>query len=100
MYWEDILIYSDKGGNPCGSYYDLLVLQVNNYSIDKLIQIYPNPATTELTITSTNKITSVTITNLIGQTVYARDYITAKVIVNIVGLPAGVYFVKINGNEV
>ncbi len=64
------------------------------------IAIYPNPATTELTITSPNKITQLTITNLIGQQVYSHEYNTETVLVNVAGLPNGIYFIKINGSEV
>ncbi len=62
--------------------------------------IYPNPATTSLTITSPQKITNLSITNILGQTVYAHVYNSEKVEVNVSGWPAGVYFLKINGSEV
>ena len=60
----------------------------------------PNPATTSLTITATNKITNITITNLLGQTVYTHECNTEKVEISVTDLPTGVYFVKINGTEV
>jgi len=62
--------------------------------------IYPNPVTTELNITSFNKITQLTITNLIGQQVYTHVYNKESVQVNVARLPGGIYFVKINGSEV
>ncbi len=62
--------------------------------------IYPNPAISALTITSTNKITSVAINNLIGQCVYSSYCNSEKVQVDVCTLPTGVYFVKINGSEV
>ena len=62
--------------------------------------IYPNPATTSLTITSSDKIASVTIINLIGQTVYDKAYHDKKVQVDVADLPAGMYLIRINGTEV
>jgi len=77
------------------------------------ITIYPNPATTQLTIQSSNQpITQITITNLLGQTVYAdchgepgQTMQTAPsscllTQVDVSALSPGVYFVKINGTEI
>ena len=70
-------------------------------SVGSTFIIYPNPATTQLTIQSTGQpINEITITNLLGQKVYTRNYGTEKVQVDVSGLPAGVYFIKINGTEV
>ena len=60
----------------------------------------PNPATTSLTIASTNKITNITITNLLGLTVYTHEYNAEQVQVSVADLPTGLYFVKINDSEV
>ncbi len=65
-----------------------------------LIDIYPNPTTTSLTITSSNAINQITITNLLGQTIYSHQYNAEQVQVDVSGFVAGVYFVKVNGVEV
>jgi len=64
------------------------------------VEIYPNPATSELTVTAQSPINQITITNLIGQTVLTQLYNSKQVQVDVAGLPSGVYFVKVNGNEV
>ncbi len=65
------------------------------------IMLYPNPAFTELNISSGSKtITSVCLTNLTGQEVYNQNYNQAKVQVDVAQLPAGLYFVKVNGQDV
>lgn len=64
------------------------------------LSIYPNPTTTELTITSTDKINQITITNLIGQTIHTHKYNTEKVEIEVANLPKGIYFIKINNTEV
>jgi len=61
--------------------------------------IYPNPATTSLTI-SANQINQITISNLLGQTIYSRQYNSPKVQIDVSTLPSGLYFVKVNGSEV
>jgi len=69
-------------------------------SFSENFSIYPNPATTELNITSPDKITQLIITNLIGQQVYTHVYNKESVQVNVARLPGGIYFIKINGSEV
>ena len=64
-------------------------------------EMYPNPASAQLTITSTHyKISSIAINNLVGQTMYSGEYNTNKAEINVASLPAGIYLVKINGAEV
>ena len=64
------------------------------------IVISPNPTTISLDVITTNKITTLVITNLLGQTVYAHEYNSQQVHVNVADLPKGIYFVKVNGGEV
>lgn len=74
--------------------------QVVKSIVPNQISMFPNPATDELTISVTNEIISIVIYNFIGQTVYTRDFNTKQVQIDVSALPAGVYFVKINGTEV
>ena len=78
----------------CG-YLSVDEMQTSNQTIT----IFPNPAYNEITITATVKIKTVTISNLIGQEVYKREYDTEKAEVNIAMLPAGVYVVSTTDNE-
>ena len=64
------------------------------------IAVYPNPVTNQLTISSGNEISSVSISNLLGQTIFSNEYNANTVQVNVADLPSGVYFVKVNGSEV
>jgi len=65
-----------------------------------LFYVYPNPANSVLNITAQNLITQITITNLIGQTIFTQSYNAVQVQVDVAHFPPGVYFVKINGSEV
>ena len=99
---EAFVAYSDAHDServsvmsPCSA------LGIKNVVAGSTLSIFPNPATTELTIQSTNEpIKQITITNLLGQTVYNQMHSTDKVQVNISSLPTGVYFVKVNDTEV
>ncbi len=73
------------------------------------IFLYPNPATTSLTITSADKITHITITNLLGQTVYSSQFAVGSLpagqagllaSIDVASFPAGMYFVRVNDNVV
>ena len=67
------------------------------------VQVWPNPAGNELTISAGEQIRSVVISNVVGQVVASprpspkeREVLR----VNVAELPAGVYFVKINDSVV
>ncbi len=71
----------------------------NNWMPLHELKIYPDPANTEITITGP-MVSSISITNLIGQTIYTNHYNSEKVQIDISSLPTGVYFIKVNGTEV
>jgi len=106
-------IVIDRGGTPYVVYADLgngskvTVMRygwaegVKNIEAVNNLDLYPNPATSSLTITSSNPINQITITNLLGQTVYSRQFtVGSSQTVDVSGFAAGVYFVKVNGVEV
>ena len=64
------------------------------------LSIYPNPTSTELTISASDKITTVAISNLVGQTVYVNQFDAQLVHIDVAYLPTGVYFIKVNGDVV
>ena len=101
--WDTTLAYYVKSGGPCGHYSPPgPFLAVNNtYLPRSMYTIYPNPAITQLTIESTNQpITQITITNLLGQTIYEQAANSLLVEVNVSTLSPGVYFIKVNGTDV
>jgi len=80
---------------------DMAALAVTNVYSHASIKLYPNPASTSLTIISTDQnIRQVTITNLLGQPVYTCSNNTDQVQVNVERFPTGVYFVKVNNIDV
>ena len=84
--------------DPCGSYYPLPPLSTPSLSATNTITIFPNPATSSLTIQSTNQpIANVCITNLLGQAVYSKQSTAGlQVAIDVSALPTGIYFVQVN----
>lgn len=64
------------------------------------ISIYPNPVHDEVNVDAIDKIHSVIITGILGQTVYSQACNAEKVFINVASLPQGIYLIKINGTEV
>ena len=85
--------------NPCGSV-DTNSMVNNISGRSNSIYLFPNPTSSSLTISSTNNFSQITITNLLGQTLFTHDYNAAQVQVDVADLPSGIYFVKINGTDV
>ena len=84
--------------DPYSDHFDSASLAIKTI-INNEVHIYPNPVYSEITIKVNNKIDQITITNLIGQTVYSQACDLEKAEVNIAGLPEGVYIVKVKDNE-
>jgi uncharacterized repeat protein (TIGR01451 family) len=74
---------------------------VNVAVIDKHdVQIYPNPATDELTIkTERGAYQSFTISNSLGQQFIEQQFDAAMTAVNIKTLPAGLYYISLRGES-
>ena len=60
------------------------------------VQVWPNPAGSELTISAGEQIRSVVVSNVVGQVVSSQFYNAPKVSVDVSGLLPGTYFVKVN----
>ena len=76
---------------------DLLsVLSTEEFEANNLdFSYYPNPVSNELTINAATKVSSVSVINVLGQTVYNAKPNTKKVLVNMSELKAGYYFVQV-----
>jgi len=99
-YNEYIAKYSPGLGCVADTLSKCSALTVNNINVTSAIDLYPNPATNEINVTSSDPITSVSINNIFGQRMYNCICSTTKLKINISKFPTGVYFVCINGVEV
>lgn len=116
----DATIFNPEGGvvDACGN---LIFGDKSNYRIRKVtfnptcnpagvkealtpthsISLYPNPANTELTITATEKINTLQVTNTLGQPLLYRQYPgTEQVPLDVSHLPPGLYILRINGTHI
>lgn len=73
---------------------------VNEVQKEKLITIYPNPANDWLNLVSHDLITSISISNMVGQVIYEHRYSTKNVQVNTSDFPPGMYFLKVNNSTI
>ena len=64
------------------------------------INIFPNPTTKNVTITSRDKISEIVITNIVGQAVFTKAYNAVQVQIDVADLPKGMYFIKVNSSEI
>ena len=105
-YWEDSVIITYTVSLGCSASYKVYIWRCEGISTitnNNTIAIFPNPATTQLTIQSTNDpIKQIVITNLIGQTLETHEIFKGEkmVSIDVSGFPAGIYFVKVNNTEV
>ena len=88
-------------GNLQNDCFDMVTyLSVPNINAASIARLYPNPATNELTISAPERITSIAISNLLGQTLYTHEYNSQQVQIDVANLPKGMYLVRINGSDV
>ena len=98
-YVDNTLIYSVKNGITCGTYYPLSIENLNKNTENK-IEVFPNPATSILKINATEPIKTIAIFNFIGQTIFEALPNSETTELDVSKLPAGLYFIKINGTDV
>jgi len=97
-YVTDRLLYYNIHGVGCGTPGTSGVNSIGEQRAQ--YQLFPNPASTSLTISGPIPINQITITSLIGQTEYTHNYNSPQVNIDVANLPSGMYLVKINGSEV
>ena len=106
---EDFVIYTVDGHLPgcvLSSYFTLEVMPSSycwpegvpeTHITNGAVNIFPDPATAMLNITSNEQIKDVVITNYLGQEVYRNTFSGQQVGVDVSSLAAGVYVVRMNG---
>ncbi len=91
-YFDDFWVVKFKDLNSSSEY----------IKVSDKINVYPNPATTDFTITfneNTQNNYLIQLTDAEGKTVYSKEYTSSKVQINRNGLPAGLYNIQIINND-
>ena len=106
---KDTIVYTVE--NSCGISSAVFPFKVRSYAachtgINSIpvgnngIDIYPNPVNNTLNISTSEGIESITITNLLGQSIYKNEFNTRKAAVDVSNFPSGIYMIRVNGTEV
>jgi hypothetical protein len=76
-----------------------LIVATNDLALGENIRIFPNPMSDELNISVQEAMENMTITNIVGQVVFAKNNIVENQILNTSSWQSGIYFVKFVKNE-
>ena len=97
---DTTIIYSLTAGSACGTIVTPQLSAVSDVvKASGSLNVFPDPATDKLTITSTGIITRLSVTDLLGRTLMSANCSGASVEVDISMLQPGIYFVRVNGSE-
>jgi len=95
---DGVTYYATQTTNGCESLYYMVTVSltagVDGFALSHLV-VYPNPTHDVITITNSNAITTVAVTNLLGQTVLTQNVNAETTQVNLSGLAAGTYILQV-----
>jgi hypothetical protein len=101
--------YTDSNPTEGTNYYKIQVVENNGVpTYSKIVQasvasgeifLYPNPATDEVKIASSNTLTRIELHSTVGQLVFEKNIAATEIIIPLSGLATGVYFVKVYDGE-
>ncbi len=92
---NEVLLYHNfsQGGNDCIT----PLISLDDISLqDNSITLYPNPANSNVNISSENVINSIEIFNSLGQSVYKSNVKSREKVIDINSLSKGVYVIGVN----
>lgn len=76
--------------------YNVPTTGITHLAVNDNVAIYPNPASTTLTVAAKDKINKIEIYDVAARLVFSRQYNTANVQMDVSHLSQGVYFIKMN----
>lgn len=101
--WDQL--YFDDVGSVGNAVFKTMTCTTSTTSVintesESTIFLYPNPVKNELIVESAAEIHFITITDILGKNIYNTSCDNTHVVIPVVDLPSGVYFVRINNTEV
>ena len=94
------MYYANKSGNSCGTEYHIPLSVDNVQGNNNRLSIYPNPASSELVVSSSEQIYYIAITNIVGQKILSGSYTGNRVQLNVSSFLPGIYYIMVNNSEV
>jgi len=91
-----------NGAMPYGDLTELTPTSINQVSVNSNeVSVYPNPSTGLVTINSTKNISTITVTNLLGQIILAQPAPLSSGVrqIDLSNYPAGMYFVTVKSGD-
>lgn len=79
---------------------DTVILNVDNFDLSENFRYFPNPVDDKLTVSAQNNIESLSIVNMLGQTVKTVQPNLSNYDLDFTDLSSGVYFVKATINDI
>jgi uncharacterized protein (TIGR02145 family) len=86
---------SDVYPDEDGKYSVVNIIKASLPEAEEIISVYPNPATENISIISTNEIFEVSILNSFGQSVYESQINDTNIQINTSNLESGIYIIRI-----
>lgn len=98
-YSDSIFSYKDSLFNDSCTHY--IIPNVQEYTQNKLLQIYPNPASNNITINLPKKTSVLSIYNYAGQLVEQKTLGNNEQIIqlNVADFPSGIYLLQVQGKD-
>lgn len=97
------LTYYKKDSLQCpapDTTHDTTSATINLERSPKLLKVFPNPASRDILIQSSEIIRNIEVTTMLGQMIFSKGYNDKRAQIDITGLAPGMYLMKINGTEV
>ncbi len=88
-YPESTILYTNNGGYPLG--------ESDHSPASGTLSIFPNPATSSITVETPSPATGISILDLSGRELLQKSVLGTQFTVDITSLPSGLYLVKLTG---
>ncbi|MES2836451.1 MAG: choice-of-anchor Q domain-containing protein [Bacteroidota bacterium] len=92
-----VIVNTAEGCVDTSAYKSIVNVSVKENEISKtILGVYPNPTNGDLTISASEEMQLIEITDVVGRVIYSEKPIATKHTLNLATEPRGVYFVKVS----
>lgn len=95
-----VIVNTAEGCVDTSAYKTIVAANIKENVISKtILGVYPNPTNGELTISASEEMQLIEITDVVGRVIYTEKPIATKYTLNIATEPKGLYFVKVSSKQ-